>query len=281
MNSIDQSLIEGRFNLSRYQYLCERFEKSPNITERSSVAGHLRISYAAQDASALLLIRESILRAYAYVKGWFDYRGEIAVDLWVAPTLADLHYMTCLPCEDGFFCAPGNRDGMNVILFVSPLSCQMNADKDRLTGILAHEITHHVVGDISRATLFSMKRKEELDLPMWLEEGLCQLIQSEVHPSLQQSRAERITKIKKWYGWEELWNDFSSCDDANTAYLQAYKEVRTLVETKGKEEIIRLLYLNRTHYVNWNDLPSEENKTMEDKYANDWVCPIARFSRSG
>jgi len=107
------------------------------------------------------------------------------------------------------------------------------------------------------------------------------LIQSEVHPSLQQSRAERITKIKKWYDWEELWNDLSSCDDANTAYLQAYKEIRTLVETKGKAEIIRLLYLNRTHYVNWNDLPSKGNKTTEDKYANDWVHPIARFSRSG
>jgi hypothetical protein len=130
----------------------------------------------------------------------------------------------------------------------------MNSDKDRLTGNLAHEISHHFIRDISGATLLSMKRKETGDVPMWLEEGLCQFIESELCLSLQQSRIGRITKVAKWYDWEELWNDLSSCEDANIAYLQAYKGIRILVETKGKEEIIRLLYLNRTHYVNWNNL---------------------------
>lgn len=263
LNSIDSSLLQSRFRLRETQYLCERFEKSPNITEEYWVASHLRISYAAQDTSALPLIRESFLRAYDYVKGWFGYRGDIAVDLWVAPTLADLSYVMCQPCDDGFFCAPGNRDGMNVIFFVSPLSCEMNADKDRLTGNLAHEITHHVVQDISRATLYSMKRKEVRDVPMWVEEGLCQFIESELCLSLQESRAERITEITKWYDREELWNDLSSCDDASIAYLQAYKEIRTLVETKGKGEIIRLLYLNRKHYVNWNNLLRKGNETTQ------------------
>ncbi|OPY74668.1 MAG: hypothetical protein A4E64_02171 [Syntrophorhabdus sp. PtaU1.Bin058] len=243
------------------RYLSERFEKSPTITETFSVADHLRISYADRDVPALPLIRESFLRAYAYVKDWFDCRDDIAVDLWVAPTQADLEYMTCMRCEETFFCAPGIRDGMNVILFVSPLRCRMNADPDRLAGILAHEITHHVVRDISRATVFSMKRKEKRDVPMWLEEGLCQFIDSEVYPPLRQIRAGKIAGITKWYDREELWDDLSSCDDADRAYLQAYKEVRTFVETNGKEEIIRLLYLNRTHCMNWNDLPGFDTFT--------------------
>ena len=63
--------------------------------------------------------------------------------------------------------------------------CKRNADKNRLSGMLAHEITHHMVSEISNATPYSMKRKETCDVPMWLEEGLCQLIQSELCPALQ------------------------------------------------------------------------------------------------
>jgi DNA phosphorothioation-dependent restriction protein DptG len=92
---------------------------------------------------------------------------------------------------------------------------------------------------------------------MWLEEGLCQFIDSEVYPPLQQQRAERIAGITEWYDWEDLWNDLSSCEDANKAYLQAYKKTRTLVERGGKPEIIKLLYLNRTQQVDWKELSGD------------------------
>jgi hypothetical protein len=111
-----------------------------------------------------------------------------------------------------------------------------------------------------------MRRKESMDVPMWLEEGLCQLIQSEVNPSLQVKWAEDIARTTKWYPLQDLWNDLSSCEDVNTAYLQAYKETTALVKKKGKARIIQLLYLNRTHHVNWNDLSSEGEKMVEDKY---------------
>jgi exoribonuclease R len=71
-----------------------------------------------------------------------------------------------------------------------------------------------------------MKRKEDFDLPMWLEEGLCQLIQSEVHPSLQGYFTLDIAGKVTRYPVEELWNDLSSCKDVRTAYLQAYRETR-------------------------------------------------------
>jgi hypothetical protein len=206
------------------------------------------------------LIQESLFRAYKYVKDWFGYKADISIDLWVAPDVYDLQFMTCLPCDEDFFCAPQNRNGLRAILFVSPRSCKRNSDKDRLSGVLAHEITHHMVADISHATVFSMKRKEECDVPMWLEEGLCQLIQSEVYPSLQYKYDAEIADTSDWYFLEDLWDDLSSCDDVRTAYLQAYKETKMLMKTKGKLGIIQLLYLNRTNKINWNDLQKEEKK---------------------
>jgi hypothetical protein len=188
------------------------------------------------------------------VKGWFDYRGDIPIELWMAPEVVDLQYMTCLPCDEDFFCAPGIQNGSNIIIFTSPLTCRKNADKNRLIGCLAHEIAHHIIQDISQANIFTMKRKEQMDVPMCLEEGLCQLIQSEVNPSLQFEFANDIIRTTKWYDLKDLWNDLSSCNDIKIAYLQAYKETKSFVEVKGKTEVIQLLYQNRTHDVNWNNM---------------------------
>jgi len=256
---IDQSLLESRFYLRKTKYISARFEKSPNITNQCTVSDYLLISYADQDVSILPLIQESFLRAYTYTKDWFGYRGHMAFDLWMAPKVIDLQYMTCLPCDEGFFCAPGNRGERKIILFVSPLSSQKNADKSSLTGCLAHEIAHHIIQDISCATILTMKRKEDFDLPMWLEEGLCQLIQSEVHPSLQRYFTEDIDGKVTWCPLEDLWNDLYSCEDVRAAYLQAYRDTKALVAARGKSGVIHLLHLNRTHDVNWNDVSRSGN----------------------
>ena len=258
MAVIDQTLLQRRFDLRRTQYLCERLEKSPNLRKEYSVAPHLRISCAARDASILPSVGEVFLQQYAYVKDWFGFRGDMAIDLWMAPEVVDLEYMTCMPCDDGYMCAPGMRNGAHIIPFVSPLTSLKNADTVRFSAVLAHEITHHFVRDISQATIFSMKRKESLDLPLWLEEGLCEVIQSEVNPSLQAKWDEEIAKVATWYPLEDLWNDLSTCGDEGKGYLQAYRETKAIVERRGKVEIIGLLYLNRTHYVKWSDLPQGE-----------------------
>jgi len=257
MPAIDQASLERRFDLSRTQYLCERLEKSPNLTEEYSVAPHLRISYAPRDASILPSIGEVFLKQYAHVKNWFDFHGDLAIDLWMAPEVVDLEYMTCMPCGDGYMCAPSTRDGAKIIAFVSPLSSIKNSDTVGFSAGLAHEIAHHFVSDISQATPFSMKRKESLDLPLWLEEGLCQLIQSEVNPSLQAKWTGDIAATTVWFRLEDLWNDLSDCEDEIKGYLQAYKVTKSVIEWRGRKEIVGLLYLNRTHYVEWNELPRE------------------------
>jgi hypothetical protein len=270
MNNIDRSPLQRRFDIRKSQYLCERFEKSPNITEMCSVAPHLRICYAPCDASVLPSVRETFLLAYGHVKDWFGSRGDLAIDLWMAPTVADLEYMICMACGDGYMCAPGTRNGANIILFVSPLSSEKNTDRDRFSAVLAHEVTHHFVSDISRATMFSMKRKENLDVPLWLEEGLCQVIQSEVSPSFAARQSDEIAKTTEWYALGDLWNDLSACGDERKGYLQAFKETKAIVAKTGKAEVIRLLYLNRPHYVDWNALPDEGKTPAKARYVNDW-----------
>jgi len=255
MDCIDQLLLDRRFKLQKTQYISERFAKSPNITEKCFVSDHLLICHAVQDDSILPLIRESFLRAYRYVKDWFGYQRDIAFALWMAPELIDLQYMTCLSCDENFFCAPGSQNGIKIILFLSPLSCQKNASPNSLTATLSHEIAHHIIREISGASNLTMKRKESADLPMWLEEGLCQLVQGELNPDFQKYCNENIRRSTNWYSMEELWKDLSSCQDVGKAYLQAYKETKSFVRARGKTEVIQLLHSNRTHDVNWNDLP--------------------------
>ncbi len=252
---MDPSLLAQRFALRETQYLCERFEKSPNITEACSVADNLGICYGMSDASIIPALGTLLRRVYLFVKEWFGYRGDVAIDLWVAPTIADLQYMTCVPHEEGYACAPGTRNGANIIILDSPLSGGKNSDNDRLAAVLAHEITHHFVAEISRSTPFTMKRREGLDVPMWLEEGLGMVVMTEMGPSFGTRFNARIVGITDWYPLDDMWNDLADCEDADRAYLQAYREAKRLVEQRGRVEVIRLLYLNRTHYINWNDLP--------------------------
>jgi len=254
INTMDQSLLERRYHLRKTRYISERFEISPNITEQCSVSDNLHISHAARDASILPLLRESYLRAYEFVKDWFDSRSDIALALWVAPEVSDLRYMICLPCDEGFFCAPGSRDGMGIILFASPRAYRGNADPERLSGLLAHEITHHLVRALSHATDVTMKRKEKREVPMWLEEGLCQLIQGEIDPAFRRKRDERISVTTTRYNPAELWDDLSGCRDVPAAYMEAYRHTRVLLEAKGRPEVIRLLHLHRSRDVDWNDL---------------------------
>jgi len=254
MTVIDKISLNKRLELRKTRCISERLEKSPNLNVHCVVSDHLHIRLAARDVTALALIHESFNLAYGYVQTWFGRHADMVFDLWMAPELIDLQYMTCLSCDETFFCAPGSRNGMHIILFVSPQSCTKNADKGLLSGLFAHEITHHVVRNISQATVFSMKRKENLDVPMWLEEGLCQFIDSEVYPPFKQRRTKKIPRITRWYNRDELWNDLSSCEDPETAYLQAYKETRAVIETTGKTELIQLLYLNRTHEADWREM---------------------------
>lgn len=257
MNGIAPSILARRFELPRTQYICDRFEKSPNISEECSVTGHLSICYSHRDASFIPKVGDLLLQMYACVKNWFSYPGDIAIELWVAPEVVDLQYMTCLPCDGGFACAPGSRGGKNVILLVLPLSGGKTVDGNRLSTILAHEIAHHFITAISHATVYTMMRKEKLDVPMWLEEGLCQLIQCEVNPVCRDEFAKGIGSIKNRYALDEMWNDLSDCEDVKKAYLQAYSETKTLVEKRGKVDVIRSLYLNRAYYVSWNDFPEK------------------------
>jgi hypothetical protein len=80
------------------------------------------------------------------------------------------------------------------------------------------------------------------------------LIQAELHPCFHKKCEAGIAGISSWYDLEDLYNDLSCCDDVRIGYLQAYQETKRLLTAMGKSEIIRLLYLNRTDKINWNEL---------------------------
>ena len=253
-NELDETTMNRRFSLRNSCRIADRLEKSPNITERYSISTHLDIHYAPQDATILPLIQESLLDAYGIVKTWFNYSNDLAISLWMAPEVKDLQYMVCIPCADSYFFAPGARDGINIIVFVSPLTCRLNHNEIRMTALLAHEITHHIIRAIAQASTDATIRKQNLDMPMWLEEGLCQLMECEVHPSIEDKFIKSINEISQWYDLEDLWNDLSSCSDTNSAYLQAYFATQRLVNKIGQAEVLTLLSLNRDHKTDWREL---------------------------
>lgn len=265
---IAPSLLNQRFALKETKYLCERFDMSPNISEEYPVADHLTIRYSSTDMSIVSALGKVFDQMYMWVKDWFGYRGDIAIELWVALTVEDLQFMTCMPCGEGYACAPGTKNGANIILIDSPFLGGKNSDEGRLSAVLAHEISHHFISAISRSTPFTMKRKENLDVPMWLEEGLAIVVMTEVCPFLRTRLEERISLATAWYSLEDMCDDLSSCDDPSKAYLQAYKETKGLIDCVGKADIFKFLFLNRTHYVGWNDLPYGEEVSARARYSN-------------
>jgi hypothetical protein len=186
--------LDQRFALAQTQYLCQRFEKSLNVSEEYSVSDHLTICCGNADVPVAPAIAGVLLKMYLHVKSWFGNHGDIVIELWVAPTVDDLQFMTCMPCTEGYACAPGTKNGANIILIDSPSLKGKNSDEGRLSAVLAHEISHHFITDISRFTLFTMKRRERLDVPMWLEEGLATTVMTEVNPSFRVEFEERMAR---------------------------------------------------------------------------------------
>jgi hypothetical protein len=265
---IAPSLLNQRFALRETQYLCERFDVSPNISEERFAADHLTVRYSCTDVPIVPALCKVFAQMYLWVKDWFGFRGDIAQELWVAPSVEDLQFMTCMPCGEGYACAPGTKNGADIIVIDSPSLGGKNSDEGRLSAVLAHEISHHFISAISRCTPFTMKRKENLDVPMWLEEGLATVVMSEVYPSLRTKFEERISLSTAWYPLVDMYDDLSSCDEPDKAYLQAYKETKALIDCNGKAKIVKLLFLNRTHEIGWNELPYGGEVSRSAKYAN-------------
>lgn len=247
-------MLQARFRLRDSHHISERFDKSPNIEKQMQTGASLEICHADQDALIIQNVKEMCLKAYSYTKEWFGHPDDLAMNLWLAPDIVDFQYMTCLECDEGFFCAPGNHQGKKVILCLTPRAYRQKPSKERFTAGLAHEIAHHFIRKISGATVLTMNRKQNHDLPMWLEEGLCQVIQSELDPIFQQRLDEETKKIRQWDKLNDLWNDLSSCKDVKKAYLQAYNATKTLMVGIGKLGAIKLLFLNAKKGVDWIDV---------------------------
>ncbi len=107
--------------------------------------------------------------------------------------------MTGLSCGEGFFCAPGIKEGKHVVLCLSPGAYTTPLSDARYIGCLAHEISHHMIHVQANTTPLTMTRKQTHDLPMWFEEGVCQVIQCELDTQLHEVLLQRIQETSTWY----------------------------------------------------------------------------------
>ena len=171
--------------------------------------------------------------------------------------------MTGLSCNEGFFCAPGIKEGKHVVLCLSPGAYRTPVSDTRFIGCLAHEISHHIIHARAHTTLMTMTRKMTHDLPMWFEEGLCQVIQCELDTQFHENLLQCFQETSTWYSLEQLWNDLSAAPDVKTAYRQAYIAVLYILNRYGKSHIMELLSLNATKAVDWATVMAELSVLFE------------------
>lgn len=263
-------LLQQRFELrTKFGALMpERLAKSPNLTNRHDIDDQLRITHAEADLQVLPFLEEVFIAAYHHAKNWFGGIEGMKFDLWVAPDLVDLQYMLGLACPETFFCAPGVRGGWRIVAGLSPRAYQNPRRPLRYTGCLVHEISHHIIREKAGATLLSMRRRELGDLPMWVEEGLCQVVECELDADLAGGLQERIRETRKRLDFEDLWDDLSFCEEAELAYLQAYQAIQELLRIRGKEYLLELLSMNAVRKVDWRAVAGEalEGRFEEAEY---------------
>jgi len=253
-SEINNNIIEElpkRFELRKTKYLPERVKISPNITQSIIVKEHLSICFAPADSNIVDSVSEALISAYDIAKNWFGINYEVPIQLWIAPELIDMNYMLCNNCPNDLFCAPGKKNGYGIIAFQSPRTGKRNRIPERLKSLLGHEISHHMILDISGATNLAMTRRINNDLPMWLEEGICQIVQADLNPQYKVLFNQQIEANQIWYKQVDLWDDLSSCNDVPKAYLQGYRDACRIINEYGKDRIISLLKQNKNKTIDW------------------------------
>jgi hypothetical protein len=242
--------------------LPDRLEQSPNLTHRHVVSDDLRVSHAEADVAALPFLEGALTTAYRHAGGWFEGTAGVRFDFWVAPDLTDLQYMLCIPCQDGFFCSPGESDGWGAITALSPRAYRHRDRLAHFTSSLAHEVSHHIVQARAGATRYTLRRRDLGDLPMWVEEGLCQVVECAVDGDQADRLREQARYVEEWLSFEVLWNDLAACPNRRLGYLQAYHAVRALIAARGEQHVFDILSRNAERAVDWRAVAADARELL-------------------
>jgi hypothetical protein len=230
-------------------------EPSTDLTVTLLVNDYLSICYCPDDRDIILLMRDILLDSYNYVKNWFHYGSNLMIELRIMPAAERAPDATNPFSLDAPYPASLEiQDWKNIISFLTPLSPDHNRDINFFSGLLAHLIAHHFITAISGTASYHTEPRRYPNVPVWLEEGLCQVIQGEVDQGFRLECFRKIKGISVWPDLRHIWNGLSSSSDLSLADLQAYWNVYQIVLDGRKAEIIRLLRLNRLHNVNWKTL---------------------------
>lgn len=222
-------------------YLADRFRRAPNLAGCHAVHDRLLIRHDDKDAARLPAFGEICRDGARRALAWFGLDAGPCFEIWLAGDAADLEYMTALRCQGLAAYAPGYRDGKAIIVMQVPRPVGLETERDRLVAIVAHECTHHIVGEISGASVYTMRRRQENDLPMWVEEGVCVVVQAACRETVPAYCTKYGPAAAGRYAISALWNDLSDCPDRDAAYAQAYALVRAVIGTYGKDFLLWLL----------------------------------------
>jgi hypothetical protein len=254
MNTIDASRIYA-FELRNELTVCD---KSPELTASLLINDYLSISYCPDDSAIILpvrdILRDILLDSYNYVKNWFHYGSNLIIELRIMPGTEHARGTNPLPRNTPYPSSLKVQDWKNSISLLFPLFPNTARDIHVFSGLLAHLIAHHFITAISGTASYHTKPRLYPNVPVWLEEGLCQVIQGEVDQDFRHRCLGRIQDIAAWPDLRHIWNDLPCSTDLSKAQLQAYWSVYQIVRDGRKTEIIRLLRLNRLHHVNWKSL---------------------------
>lgn len=226
-------------------YLADRFRRAPNLTGCHAVHDRLCIRYDDKDAARLPAFGEICRVGAKRALAWFGLDAGPCFEIWLAGDPADLFFMTALRCQGFAAYAPGQRDGKAIIIVQVPRPVGLEKEHDRLVAIVAHECAHHIVEGISGASVYTMRRRQENDLPMWVEEGLCVVVQAACRKAALGFCTKDGPAAASRYAISALWNDLSDCPDRDAAYAQAYAMVRAVIGTYGKDFLLWLLRRDR------------------------------------
>lgn len=240
------------FEFRKEVTLCER---SRDLTVSLLINDYLSISYCPDDGDIILYMRDILLDSYNHVKNWFHYGSNLILELRIIPAAEQARGATNpFPLNAPYPASLEIQDWKNIISFLSPLSPDHNRDINFFSGLLAHLIAHHFITAISGTASYHTKPRLYPNVPVWLEEGLCQVIQGEVDQDFRHRCFGRMQDIAAWPDLRHIWNDLPCSSYFSTAQLQAYWSVYQIVRDGRKAEIIRLLRLNRLHHVKWKSL---------------------------
>jgi hypothetical protein len=203
----------------------------------------LDIWFAGQDYQIAELCIEEMNGARDHVEGFFDYRPNVKLFIFMYPNLSAMNKAFGRELPDENCCLVPINGPESLITFVTPRS-----NLRSLKVILAHEYCHIVFG---RLTGNRETSRTEQRIPMWLDEGVALFVDRKFRENFPEIKRKRLEIIRQgadgwWPNLEDLYTYFNRLDGeiefgrrGNLAYAYSFFCVRELIRRFDEQTFAR------------------------------------------